>query len=153
MASQYETATDSWTYRTTGIISAGYSGGGSCVGLDLYSPETKFLGHTRFWGAGIDMGAIGSVDLRSWSDLDVSHAFSPADLHGARGSIKLFGGGILLGSTSIYGIAHKKKSSDYLFDEAQVGTLGAGLGIVVGYCWGQWFITSVSSEPPPPDIS
>src|SRR4051794_11424602 len=115
MGAGYETRTESWVYKTTGVVSAGYSGGGTIVGMDLYSPETKFLGHTRFYGIGIDLGAVGTANLGDWYGLDVSHAFSPHDLHGARGSVKGISGGMLVGAADIFGTAHMKKSKDYLF--------------------------------------
>lgn len=149
MAAGYETRTDSWAYKITGVISAGYSAGGTIVGMDLYSDSTGFLGHARFYGVGIDLGAAVGSTLTDWKWMDVSHAFSPHDLHGARGSVKAASAGIIVGSTHMFATAHMKKSPDYLFDDAWVGSAGGGLGFSLGYCWGTWYITAVWSEAPP----
>ena len=109
MGSGYETRTDDWAYKVTGVISAGYGGGGTIVGMDLYSQKTGFLGHTRFYGIGLDLGASSGMTLLDWVYMDISHAFSPRDLHGTRGSVKAGAAGLAIGATHMWATAHMKK--------------------------------------------
>ena len=143
----FYTPTSQWSYRVTGLINAGL---GSILGLDIYSGETGFLGHTRFYGGGISL--LGGVDINlisDWGQMRSTSAWSPSDLHGASGRIVVammmagVGGGVL------DAIASNASSYEDLF-ATTVGTVGTGFDIGMGVYWGMWRITSVWSEGTPP---
>src|SRR5262245_23806204 len=106
--------------------------------MALYSPTTGFFGEVAVFGGLFGAGGQVQFDVTDWYGLEVSHGFSPSDLHGAPGSLKFGSLSIAAGVAEIWGSARMKGTKDWLFEDEFIGQVGAGLGVGGGYLRGQW---------------
>ena len=147
----YETRTSQWWLKPTGVASGGPGVGGTILGVDIFSPETYFLGHARFYGMGIDLNAAYALNMDDeWLAIDVKQAFSPRDLHGANGKVGILmtgvggGGAIMAASANFRGAT--------FFRNTPVTSVGMVVGFTFGTNMGVWLITSVYCDPPASSI-
>jgi len=147
MGRQWATKADDWMVKSTSFSAKGGRAGfdGKFL-MSIYSPKTGFLGDFSMNGSATGLGANISLDVWGWIELDLSQSFSPADLHGAPGSLKFGAFGAGLGVTAILGTAGTPGTKGYLFENADLGEIGVDLGIGAGYVRGLWKIDQVWSN-------
>jgi hypothetical protein len=115
--------------------------------LAVYSQSTGFFGEVSLFGGLLGTGGQLELNLYDdWYGLEVSHGFSPSDLHGAPGSLKFAVGSLGGGGAVIWGSARMKGTKDYLFEDCYFGDGVVGLGAGGGYLRGQWKFEQVWSE-------